>query len=331
MTELFETFNLKKFGEYLYKLRKSLFYTQNDVVKLSGISKDTLRRIERGEVLLRYDTLILLSQAYKKDLLLDLKNYAKSDIIFHYYKRLDNLILKADRDKLLDLKKDFNDFTQIIQHEDFVIPVIREQFELLLEGVSIYYSAKSDDCIEYFLRALNKTNPGIELNNFDAFKYTHFELHILLFIGLALAKQNNITDSNSLLHKCLDHCNFDYESTFNEKLFIVKIYMNLAYNAHLSDDHYGALKYADIGIEFCSNNHINYMMSLLLFRKGIAEFSLGVPNYIFSVKLSVSMLLATNDKELADTYIDALISKYGIVINTQELYFITPMNKVIEG
>ncbi len=84
---MFETINLKAFGQALKQVRLSLGYTQQDVRSNTGISCDTLRRIENGLVIPRYETLEYLSYFYKVDLLPILMKHRKLSHINNYYQK----------------------------------------------------------------------------------------------------------------------------------------------------------------------------------------------------------------------------------------------------
>ncbi|MGV8147138.1 MAG: helix-turn-helix domain-containing protein [Alkaliphilus sp.] len=313
---MFACFNLRDFGEYLKRLRKSSGYSLEDVKRLSSISTATLKKIEAGIVLPRFDTLEFLSIAYKIDLLESLKNYRNSSTYFHYYIRLDNLILSYDSDVLQNLKCDFDKFAHSRKSADLLFNQSSlNQFKTLLTGISVYYSSTPACSLDYFLQAMKESNPLFHLNSFSAFKYSCLEMRILFLISLALAESNQLSDSNDILTEGLKQCNFDAQSTHNEKLLIIKIYLNLSYNFHMLDLHTEALSYANQGIEFCNKHHINYSLATLLARKGTAEFLLNLPNYKNSLNNSITLLLIANRKDLALLYVETALKIYGIVLD----------------
>lgn len=315
---MFEIFDLKSFGRYIKNLRCSLAFTQEDVSNLSGVSIDTLRRIENGKVLLRYDTLVLLSHAYKVDLLQMLKSYSNSNELFNYYHRIDDLILEYDIQTLKSIKEDFKEFTDSSLKQDLIQPLIYTQFELFIEGIQYYFSNSTEKAITCLEASLSTINTSLNVSNLKAYKLTAFEMRIVLLIALSFAKTNKITKSTLLLEECLIQCNFDFHASYNEKLIIAKIYMNLAYNEHRLDKHRKVLHYTELGMNYCCKHHISYMMSLLLFRKGIAEINLNNQNGLISLKRSISLLLSTNNEMLAIEYLKVLNDKYNIIFDINE-------------
>ena len=59
---------MEDFGEEIKNIRRSLKMTQRSVRERVGISENTLMKIEKGLVIPKYETLELLSLAFKLDL-----------------------------------------------------------------------------------------------------------------------------------------------------------------------------------------------------------------------------------------------------------------------
>ncbi len=90
-----------------------------------------------------------------------------------------------------------------------------------------------------------------------------------------------------------------------------KICYNLAYTYHRLDLHEKALKYSNLGIDYCIKNRNYNGLNLLYFRKGIAEYFLGYNDYKDSLENSVNFseilgqykvknMLISNCKKLYD-------------------------------
>ena len=139
---MFTSFDLVTFGKRVKNLRKSLNYTQKDVERIIGINSDTLRKIEAGSVVPRYDTLELLSSVLMKDLLKEFTTYRKSDLYFRYCHRLDTLILDNNLDKLVELENDFQEFSKTCVEKQLVDIRMVKQFQMVLKDVEYYNLAK---------------------------------------------------------------------------------------------------------------------------------------------------------------------------------------------
>ena len=67
-----------------------------------------------------------------------------------------------------------------------------------------------------------------------------------------------------------------------------KLCYNLSYTYHRLDMHDKALKYSDLGVEYCIKYRDYNGINLLYFRKGIAEYLLGYKSYMDSLKKCMS-------------------------------------------
>lgn len=316
---MFETFDLKSFGIYIRDLRKSLSYTQKDIEDISGVSVDSQRRIERGTVLPRYDTLVYLSLAYKVDLLEDLKNYRNSNVIFQYYSRLDDLILKFDLNALQNLVNDFNEFSGAEEEGTFINNSVKEQFLLILEGISALNSENFSESLNCFIEAIRVSIPTFEPEKFSSQKYTHFETRILTLIAFSLRQEKQLKLSSKILKECLSRSNFDIEASSNEKLMICKLYSQLSYNYTMGDDFDTVIKYSQEGIEYCNKHHLSYGLAVLLYRRGIAEFKLGLDDYRSTLRKSINLLLITGKRELAERYAETTKEIYDIELHIDKI------------
>jgi len=307
---MFSSYDLVAFGKRVKYLRKSLSFTQKDIERIVGINPDTLRKIEAGLVVPRYDTLELLSVALAKDLLKEFITYRKSDLYFNYYQRLDTLILDNDLQKLRELQADFHEFSSSSDEKDLVNIYHGQQFNLVLKGISLFYDKCISQAIEVYIEALQISIAGFDLANHMNYKYSFFDTRILLLIATALSNIPNYDLSNDLLDQCIKYSNFDPQASFTEKCTIIKLYFNLSYNAYSQDKHELSIKYADEGIRYCNLYHISYLLAGLTFRKGVSMFYLKNKEYKTYLKSSIQILHLTNHPKLADQYEDIARKRY---------------------
>ena len=171
---MFSSYNLNEFGKRLKNIRKSLGYTQQDVNSLCGINRDTLRRIESGVGLPRYDTLETLSGIYKIDLLDELRLYRSANRIYTYYHRLDKVITSFDVEVLNTLTQDFKGF--MTNHEEQLFePTLYDQFSLLLEGISAYYSeepSRMGKSLDLVVKSMQYSYPHFDIYNYANYNST---------------------------------------------------------------------------------------------------------------------------------------------------------------
>lgn len=308
---LFESFDLTKFGSYLRDLRKSLGLTQKQVQKLSGVTADAIRRIEHGQVVPQYETLVYLSHVYKKDLITDMKTYSSINKLYHYYWDLEELIIHYDLKSLEELEESFADYIKNSPEKNSLInKAVAEQFSLTLSGIKKYYSNERASSYEDFYAALKISHPDFEIDNFDKFRYTEFELRILLLVGVSLTTDLGL--GNFILLFCLENTDSGFHSNMHSKMLRIKAYFNLAYNYHRLYDSKRCLKFASEGIKYCNKNYLSYGLGPLLYRKGIAELELGYTDYLNTLQQSLYILSAQGDDELAEYYKQVTYVNYEV-------------------
>ncbi len=206
---MFETINLKAFGQALKQVRLSLGYTQQDVRSNTGISCDTLRRIENGLVIPRYETLEYLSYFYKVDLLPILMKHRKLSHINNYYQKLDSLIIDYQLHQLCDLEDDFNNYVlNSFPQTELINTSGIEQFKLILKGIHYLnseYRFNNAQSLDTFVQSMKVTIPQFNISLHKQFKYNFLELRILLLISIALLQIKDYPKSNSILEFLLDN------------------------------------------------------------------------------------------------------------------------------
>jgi len=318
---MFISYNLIQFGEKLKNARKELGLSQIDIQNSAGVSVDALRRIEKGEVIPRYETLELLSALYKQDLLELLKSSRNNKLLTEYFDELDGLITSYDDKKMKvledDIRKSFtNDNRSSIVNPNEVIQVL-----LYIRGANLYYSRISSDHIDaknILLDALRLTIPEFKIIEFRTFNYSYIELRILLFLSILIAQNDEVELSNEILYFILNRLLNSSTSKYLTHL-IIKIYANLSYNYHLLDNHTKVIEICDEAISYCLHQETTHVLFLLFYRKGIAEYQLKRETYITTLHSSFFLLKITNNQNLLDVYLEATKQTYNIDIDFSTL------------
>lgn len=314
---MFISYNLVQFGGKLKNARKELGLSQIDIQNSAGVSVDALRRIEKGEVIPRYETLELLSALYKQDLLELLKSSRNNKLLTEYFDELDGLITTYDDKKMKiledDIRKSFtNDDRSSIVNPNEVLQVL-----LLIRGSNLYYSRISSEHIDaknILLDALRLTIPGFKTNEFRTYNYSYIELRILLFLSILVAQNDEVELSNEILNFILNRLQSSSTSKYLTHL-IIKIYANLSYNYHLLDNHTKVIEICDEGISYCLHQETTHVLFLLFYRKGIAEYLLKQETYVTTLHSSFFLLKITNNQNLLDVYLEATKQMYKIDID----------------
>ena len=145
-------FNLISFGETLRKIRSELNLTLDDVSELSGVNSETIRRIELGKVIPKFETLEFLSPIYKHDLNAIFLKYRVDDY-YYFYKIKNRLERKFDGDEFDTLYIELEELNTCIKYikSSFYKELI-EQLILLTHAIILYKKNNDNE------KSLNKIN-----------------------------------------------------------------------------------------------------------------------------------------------------------------------------
>lgn len=318
---MLHTYQTSEFGNRLRSIRKGLNLTQQDVSNISGINLDTLRKLENGYVVPRYDTLEILSIVYKTDILEVFKNYRFTSDLYEIYNMLDRYIvdyhvenLDSIREKLSQL--DEKAYNTVVLAEEI------SKLKILVEAIYIVYSNEKnasetqfENAKKMLVAALEIHNPDFILEEVTRYKYTYFDIRLLVIMSYVVKQLNDSKLSNEILEFILEISDRSRHSSFMEKLLVIKIYTNIAYNHYNMDNPQQTLKYANEGIDFAQDNSLMYNLPLLYMRKGIAQLKLGIPAHIESIRKGIYLLDVQGNTNLKTIYLQVLKSKYKIVID----------------
>lgn len=314
---MFVSYNLENFGKELRKIRKKLGFSQSYVQETVGVSIDTIRKIESGRVVPRYDTLELLSVAYKQDLLELLKSCRANKFLMEFHDDLDYIITCYDKEAAANLKKRLEDnFSHDIQLS-MINPSELKQFIEFVDAINAYYSVFTVDrenTKAKLINALRLTLPDFKLREYKKYTYSYIEFRILLFISLFIAKEGQFIFSNRILFYILKTISDSKYTTKYIDFLIINIYFNIAYNFHMLDRHAQVIEAADAGIAYCLEHRTYHALFSLYYRKGIAQFNLGDEDYLDSITTAFYILKAIRIPTLLKQYRKITEDKYGISI-----------------
>lgn len=313
---MFRAYNTEDFGAHVRGIRKSLNMTQKDVETTAGISCETLRKLESGLVIPKFETLEYLSHAYRVDLLKEFSTYRTSYQLFSFYTFIDNIIVENDSGKIHSLVELFNKQiddeirTELINYVEF------DQMKLIVQGIEQYYSEENQiACMSAWLKAIRLTLPEFKIESCDSYNYNQLEQRICVLLSLASSKIKDYLSANKLLLKCLDEIESRSRLDLNEKIIMIKIHFNLSYNYHCLDENVLTLAHAEQGILLCQQYHINYLLPGLLFRRGICKYNMSEPDFQIDILHSITLLKILNNEKLANIYKNVAFEKYGISLS----------------
>lgn len=313
---MFSSYNLESFGLELKRLRLLNGLTQIDVQTHSGVNPDTLRRIENGYTIPKYETLEILSDLYKVDLLDILRSYRSNEKLYNYYARIDSLICNYNIKILKDLSADFEEFIEDGKG-NLITPSTYGQFKLMIEGIEQYFSVVENErlnSLDTFVKALKLSIHEFQLLKYEDFNYSILEKRMLILIALGLAEHENYELSNNYLNMVLNNMDLKSKVEYNVSLLIIKVYFQLSYNSHSLSNDLLALKYANLGIDYSVKNNLMFGLYVLYYRKAVAEYLLSEGNHMDSFNKSIILLEIQNKSELVTLYKNVTNEKYGFSI-----------------
>lgn len=301
---MLSSYDLTGFSKKLRAIRHSLGYSQQEVFEKTGVNTDTLRRLENGLSIPRFDTLEVLSLFYKENLIILLDTYKISSSLSYFYDLIDYYMVNEDFESLSKTIDQFDSYT-INNPSNIIDQREVDQLRLFYRGLAQSYNNKQeylDESISLLEKSLKITNPSFVLSSWSRYKYNFLELRILFAIASIQGEKRNCEISNEILLHILNYLDTSAHAKFYEKMLIVKSLCIISYNYHRLDQHQKALEYADQGIKFCVTHSILAYLHLLLFRKGSAMLHLNQHGYDVFIKQAIELLKIQEKPLVADNY-----------------------------
>lgn len=312
---MFETYDLSTFGMKLKDIRVNLGYSQAEVSKKTNINIDTIRKIENGYSLPRYDTLIHLSKLYKVDLHKKLSIFKSSEILLNFYNKIDYLISRSDSKELVKQYRLFLDELNHSKDLELVSNSTLEQLSLFVKATSSRYSHSKENLVysyETLCYALRIENPEFDVENFESFKYSYFEHRLLLTLGNVLGDLKNYVLSNRIANYLLKINPIGPYCSKNDESLVIKCHCLLSYNAFRTSDDESAMNFATNGINICLENHNMESLPFLMFRKGVSQYMMNDPQHLKTLKNCINLLDIIDDKARIEDYELILKKNYAI-------------------
>lgn len=301
---MLSSYDLSNFSKKLKSIRNSLGYSQSEVSEKTGINSDTLRRLENGMSIPRFDTLEVLSLFYKENLVILLDSYKISSELSYFYDLIDYYMVNED---FQALNKTISNFEQFISSNKVHVVDSKEidQLKLFSSGLKVSYDTSESSqhhALELLELAMRIGNPLFKISTWNKFKYNFLELRILISIASVNGTLRNCELSNDIIIYILNYLDPSPLSKFYEKMLIVKSLCIISYNYHRLDQHDLALEYAEKGIKFCIDNSILAYLHLLSFRKGTAMFYLRMNGYEQFIEQAIQLLIIQDKKNVVEHY-----------------------------
>lgn len=181
------------FGKELKAIRKRLKLSQKRVNSLTGVNRDTIRRIEQGSVVPTFDTVLKLSTVYHQDLMYLFSKFAYNHGLNVYYEEIDLATLYGQFDDIRLIK---DEITRVVKEKtDLKITVDAielRQFELYYDLVYLIHEdeeANRDVIIQLAKDILSLRHESYALEDYKKFHYTFIEQRALFSYSTLLKNQ----------------------------------------------------------------------------------------------------------------------------------------------
>lgn len=301
----FLIYNLDLFGKELRKMRKKLNLTQKEISELVYLDVVTLRRMEKGKVIPKLDTLEILSPIFKHDLIDLLLKYRFDDYSV-FYEIKNRIELKLDGGEFNTLHSELKGLNHLLfTTNNLYYKNLITQLILLSEAIILYKDKHNEDVLFKLIKGIRITTPKFCLNNYYSFIYSLIEIRMLMNIALVLNKLNH----NKIYIEIMRFCINSVDS--NNEIYS-KICHNLSGTYMRNNNFKKALEYSNKGIKSCQENRNLNGLHLLYYGKGVSEYKLDKREYIESLNISITLCTAFGQEQLKDKIINNCKDVFGI-------------------
>lgn len=316
---MIESYNMQDFGEVVRSIRRSLKMTQQDVRDRVGISENTLMKLEKGMVIPKYETLELLSLAYKIDVTAIFQKY-------RYDSSLETILLKIDEAIISNRPGDLETCYDLYQaylgtghHRDLINASDLDLLECFLTNAIKFYRHNYKDfqiqeMIESIRQTLQKINPDLKWHHLRNSSFNMWEIRLLILLALLEGNLEHYDQSISILESIYDRYKSLGKKVVREKKVFLIALFNLSYHYHMTDQSEKALEIASQGITYAQENSDFTLLHGLYYRKGIAQLLLGREEYMTSLKYAVTILEIMDRRDLAELYRSVTLKNYDVRI-----------------
>lgn len=311
---MLSSYNFDQFGEKLMEIRKSRLMSRDFVSEKTGINRDTLRKIEKGIVIPRYETLEILSSFYKRNLLLMINDLKTEPYLSELCISFDECIVNFDKNKIRSLYDDFqkvktNAF-HLVNYTEF------KQLKTLLDTIYDIYVNESTDFelhLDTMINAIKLSIEKFDINSKTYYKVNFIEFRIIFCICTLLRRTNKVDKCIDILLNLLKESDNVY-ALDRYIPYKIKIYYALSYSYFIKKDYSNSKIYAKQGVSLCLQKKSMELLPSLLFRLAVAQKILGETNFDENFKKAIDLLYIQENVDLANIF-EKQAKKYGFHYN----------------
>ena len=275
-------YNLFLFGKRLKDIREKLGLTQKQVVDMALMDERTLRRMERGKVIPKLETLEALSVIYKTDLVSAIIESRITDysMLLQTQRNIDLKLINEEMSNFDNELKLIDKLLENIENEYYKILIT--QFKFFLYGIRYYKNKEYQNAMDMYINAIKQTLNDFSLDNYKEYSFSLMEIRILMNIALVEDKCEQDEKYEEILKFCINQCDENNE-------IYPRICHNLAGVYRKKEEYSRALLYDNKGIETCKKNIFADTLAVLYYGKAFAEYRLEKTEYKKSLDLSLQL------------------------------------------
>ena len=275
-------YNLFLFGKRLKDIREKLGLTQKQVVDMALIDERTLRRMERGKVIPKLETLEALSVIYKTDLVSAIIESRITDysMLLQTQRNIDLKLINEEMSNFDNELKLIDKLLENIENEYYKILIT--QFKFFLYGIRYYKNKEYQNAMDMYINAIKQTLNDFSLDNYKEYSFSLMEIRILMNIALVEDKCEQDEKYEEILKFCINQCDENNET-------YPRICHNLAGVYRKKEEYSRALFYDNKGIEICKKNMFADTLAVLYYGKAFVEYRLEKTEYKKSLDLSLQL------------------------------------------
>ena len=275
-------YNLFLFGKRLKDIREKLGLTQKQVVDMALMDERTLRRMERGKVIPKLETLEALSVIYKTDLVSAIIESRITDysMLLQTQRNIDLKLINEEMSNFDNELKLIDKLLENIENEYYKILIT--QFKFFLYGIRYYKNKEYQNAMDMYINAIKQTLNDFSLDNYKEYSFSLMEIRILMNIALVEDKCEQDEKYEEILKFCINQCDENNE-------IYPRICHNLAGVYRKKEEYSRALFYDNKGIEICKKNMFADTLAVLYYGKDFVEYRLEKTEYKKSLDLSLQL------------------------------------------
>jgi transcriptional regulator with XRE-family HTH domain len=292
-----EHMDYKAFGLYMKNLRNELGARRVDISEHTGLSPETIRRVEEGIPEVRFTTLEILSHYYKVNLIKEISHYYDNDSIISSEKmvevsnaltqldfvRLNNCLLFNESNIVNSTQKD-KQYVEMKKKLQAAICKLRAVDSLDTKVVIIQLEQVLFDCSLHSNTILGDP------------RLYEFELIVASTLVTFYRRCNQIEKSIDLCLLAISKLNKEQRNGYMKNRFLGAFYFNLCYSYHRIDENKKIIDTTTILLN--DNNFImtQSQLSGILYRRALAQHALDIKEY-YDVLTTAILLSSQSVKE----------------------------------